>query len=180
MKYISAMIRLISANLRFLFMKLFHPKKFSYKFKSLVFPSSHFEITRGGEMRLGKGILVGKRCEIKVRKQGHLILGKGVGVGDDSNIVCHERIEIGENTIIAPKVMIYDHDHVFDKETGVKKKEFKKSPIVIGKNCWIAAGVTILRGTTIGDNCVVGAGCVLKGDYPSGSVIVQKRETLLK
>ena len=61
--------------------------------------------------------------------------------------------------------MIYDHDHIFDKETGVDRKKYKVAPVVIGKNCWIGANAVILRGTTIGDNCVVGAGCVLKGNY---------------
>ena len=180
MKYLNAIVRLIRANIRFFFMKIFHPKNFSYKMKSLVSSSSHFEITKGGEMRLGKKLLVGKRCEIRVRKHGYLILKNGVGIGNDCDIVCHERIEIGENTIIAPKVMLYDHDHIFDANLGVKKKEFKTAPIKIGKNCWIGANTMILRGTTIGDNCVIGAGCVLKGTYPDGSVIIQKRETIVK
>lgn len=39
----------------------------------------------------------------------------------------------------------------------------------------LGTNTVILRGTHIGDNCVVGAGCVLKGTFPDGSVIVQKR-----
>ena len=38
----------------------------------------------------------------------------------------------------------------------------------------------ILRGTKLGDNCVVGAGCVIRGEYPDNTVIVQKRETVTK
>lgn len=49
----------------------------------------------------------------------------------------------------------------------------------IGKNCWIGANTVILRGTTIGDNSVIGAGCVLKGEYPAGAIIIQKRETTI-
>ena len=33
----------------------------------------------------------------------------------------------------------------------------------------------ILRGTTIGDNSVVGAGCVIKGKFQNDQLIVQKR-----
>ena len=51
------------------------------------------------------------------------------------------------------------------------------APIIIGNDCWIGANTVILRGTKIGDNCVVGAGCVLKGVFPTNSVIVQKRQT---
>ena len=52
---------------------------------------------------------------------------------------------------------------------------YKTSPVVIGDDVWIGANTVILRGTVIGRDCVVGAGSVLKGVYPAGSVIVQKR-----
>ena len=52
---------------------------------------------------------------------------------------------------------------------------FKTSPVIIGNNVWIGANTVILRGTEIGDNCVIGAGCVIKGKYGANSVIVQKR-----
>lgn len=55
--------------------------------------------------------------------------------------------------------------------------QYKTGSVEIGNNVWIGANTVILRETKIGDNCVVGAGCVLKGDYPAGTVIVQKRET---
>lgn len=36
----------------------------------------------------------------------------------------------------------------------------------------------LLRGTVLGDNCVVGAGSVIKGEYPARSVIIQKRNAM--
>ena len=41
----------------------------------------------------------------------------------------------------------------------------------IGKNVWIGANVTILKDSVIGDNCVVGAGSVVKGKYRENTVI---------
>lgn len=55
--------------------------------------------------------------------------------------------------------------------------KFKTAPITIGNNVWIGAHALILRGTTIGDNIVVGGGTVVKGDFPANSVIIQKRTT---
>ena len=43
--------------------------------------------------------------------------------------------------------------------------------IRIGNNCWIASNAVILKGAEIGDNCVIGAGCVVKGVIPSGSIV---------
>ena len=35
-------------------------------------------------------------------------------------------------------------------------------------------------GTTIGDNCMIGAGCIVKGDIPANSIVTQKRETVIR
>ena len=36
--------------------------------------------------------------------------------------------------------------------------------------------MTILKGAKIGDNCVVGAGCVVKGEIPTASIVLQRQE----
>ena len=62
---------------------------------------------------------------------------------------------------------------------GVKAKKFKTAPVVIGNNVWIGANAIILRGTTIGDNSVIAAGSVVKGNVPSNTLLVQKKEDTL-
>ena len=61
-------------------------------------------------------------------------------------------------------------------------KIFQEAPTTpeIGKNVWIGANTVILRGTKIGDNCVIGAGTIVKGDFPENSIIVQNREPKVK
>lgn len=140
-----------------------------------IFKSADVEIAKGGKLVLGKGVAIGARSQCLVVKGATLKMGDMSSLNSDCKIVCQESIEIGNNTIFGPNVLVYDHDHVFDTENGVRRKEYKSSSIVIGNNCWIGANTVILRGTRIGDNCLVGAGCVLKGNYPSGSKIVQKR-----
>ena len=44
------------------------------------------------------------------------------------------------------------------------------APIVLGKNVWVGANATILRGVTIGDNAVVAAGAVVTKDIPADTV----------
>ena len=44
-------------------------------------------------------------------------------------------------------------------------------PIVIGKNCFIGCNALILKGTELGDGCVVGAGAVVAGTFEANSVI---------
>lgn len=88
---------------------------------------------------------------------------------------CKERITIGNRAAFGPNVLIYDHDHDISSAESIHDSGYKTSPVVIGDDVWIGANTVILRGTVIGRDCVVGAGSVLKGVYPAGSVIVQKR-----
>ena len=44
---------------------------------------------------------------------------------------------------------------------------------------WIGANTVILRGTHIGANSVIAAGCVVSGNIPANTILVQKRENSL-
>ena len=123
---------------------------------------------------------IGKGSFISVLPKGKLVLGKGVGVGNNNQIVCHHKIEIGDGTILGPNVMIFDHNHQFDFRTGVKHKSFDVGEIVIGKNCWLGAGCTILKDVHIADNVVIGAGSVVTKDIPSGTIVAGVPAKIIK
>lgn len=156
--------------------KAFHPASFSCGATIRIFNGVVLTLRDKGKIRFGKRVKIDARAVV-ASNGGEIIVGDNVGIGRNNMIVSLEKITIGDGTTLAPNVLIYDHDHEFDAQTGVKQREYRRSPVVIGKNCWIGANTVILRGTVLGDNCLVGAGCVLKGVFPNGSKIVQKRET---
>ena len=159
--------------------KLCNGKNFSGSMVERISPNVVLEFNKDSKVSLGKRIRVHSGSKIKVRPGSELVIEDNVKINYYCIIACQEKIKIGEGTEFGPSVYLYDHDHDYKKGLSANSNEesFKKAPIEIGKNCWIGANTIILRGTTIGDNCVVGAGCVLKGNYPSNSVIVQKRIT---
>ena len=53
-------------------------------------------------------------------------------------------------------------------------------PIVIGKNVWIAAGVTVIGGVTVGENAVVAAGSVVTRDVPSNTLVGGNPATVIR
>lgn len=161
-------------------LKIFNGKSVHIGSKFSVFKSASIRLADRGKLSIGNTVHIGENALVSSLKKGVLTFGNGVSIGANNFIICHDEISIGDNTILAPNVLIYDHDHIFSAENGVDKRNFKTYPVSIGKNCWIGANVVILRGTTIEDNCVVGAGSVLKGHYPKGSLIIQKRETEIK
>ena len=42
--------------------------------------------------------------------------------------------------------------------------------IIIGNNVWICMNATILKGSIIGDNSVIAAGCVVQGIVPPNTI----------
>ena len=128
---------------------------------------------------VGNDVKINRNTTISSLNGGTLTIGSHAGIGEGNIIVCHDSIQIGDGTILAPHVYIYDHDHKFGHGSGVNTKEYRTSPVAIGKNCWIGANTVILRGTIIGDNCVIGAGSVIKGEIKPNSKVIQKREQFL-
>ena len=59
--------------------------------------------------------------------------------------------------------MLIDHNHKWNEESGVQRKEFLAKEIEIGDNVWICAGVIVVAGAQIEDKAVVPAGSVARG-----------------
>ena len=101
---------------------------------------------------------------------GKVILHNGVFINNSCSFNCMERIEIEAGTMMGEGVRFYDHDHIYTTET-IEKWQWTTAPIRVGRDCWIGSNVTILKGVTIGDNTIIGAGCLIRNDIPSNSVV---------
>lgn len=174
-KYIRAMLCVPCGMLKMMWIKVFHFSSFNGSMISLISPFTEITIDRGAKLRIGSNFKMRDGAKIRVRKNAVCSIGDNTSVNCNNMIVCRERIEIGNYVQMSPNVQIYDHDHDFRVAGGVKAGKYRTSPIKIGNNVWIGANTVILRGTEIGDNCVIGAGCVVKGKYKADSVIIQNR-----
>lgn len=177
MELIVNVIRLIRAHFKCVFLKILNGKRFVYSNLLRMEKNVRIVVRDNSSIQLKKNVLISGNSVLSATDGGTLVIGENVGVNRNSMIMCHDSISIGDNTIMGPGVYIYDHDHKFDTMQGVHRNEYTTAPVAIGKNCWIGAYTIILRGTSIGDGCVVAAGSVLKGAYPPGSKIIQKRFT---
>lgn len=109
-----------------------------------------------------------------------LLIGKDVQLNDSVHIGAVERVEIGDNTLIASRVFITDHDHGIysqqDCSSGPDVAPIKRSlvakPVYIGRNVWLGEQVFVLPGVTIGDGAVIGAGSIVTRDIPARCVAV--------
>jgi acetyltransferase-like isoleucine patch superfamily enzyme len=81
-------------------------------------------------------------------------------------------IEIGDHVAISAGTDLVTHDGAVwcFREENETADVFGK--IVIGNNVFIGINCTILPNTTIGNNCIVGAGSILRGKFPDNTVII--------
>ena len=110
----------------------------------------------------------------------HITVGDNVIININCTFVDCNRIEIGNNVLIASNVQIYTATHPVEtyerlvenwKETDdIPYFQTYALPVKIGDNVWIGGGVIILPGVTIGNNAVIGAGSVVTRSIPENAV----------
>lgn len=113
------------------------------------------------------------------------VKGAFVSIGNNSRINgayihAQKGITIGENCVIASGVNIMDingHELISTNRTIGRDKP---AEIILGDNVWIGLNVTILKGTNIGNNAVVGAGSVVKGNFQDNALIMGNPARLIK
>ncbi|NBS79651.1 acyltransferase [bacterium] len=102
-----------------------------------------------------------------------LSLGDRVGLSS-SILVAGNSIEIGEDTILGAGSMVLDNDfHALGPGFSWLTEYSKNSkPVKIGRGCFIGARSIILKGVTLGDRVIIGAGSVVTKDIPAYSIAV--------
>ncbi|MFI3327053.1 MAG: acyltransferase [Clostridia bacterium] len=114
--------------------------------------------------------------------EAEIVIGDNVGISG-ATIYARKSIHIGDNCCIGGNVKILDNDfHPIEIEARNQdiKDKIGTKPIKIGKNCFIGCNSIILKGTTIGDGCVVGAGAVVSGKFEENSVIAGNPGRVIK
>ncbi len=168
---------IIRSCVRTFYYKLFCFKKIKITCLNLFYKCSRIKIKKGKAIIKDK-LQMKNNAMIYVNDGGIIEIGKSVSINFNSIVACHKMIVIGNNVAIGPNVCIYDHDHKFNKN-GMQEG-YNASDIIIEDNVWIGANCVILRGTHIGRNTVIGAGCIVKGKIPSNSLVKQNRENIVE
>ena len=128
-----------------------------------------------------KGLTTGRFCrfDLEGNKQT-LYIGDNCEMGDMTHIVAHDRVEIGNNVLIASKCFISDTNHGVYKgdkqdspDTLPNKRKLVSKPVKIGDNVWIGENVVILAGSVIGNGCIIGANSIVSNIIPPNSVVVK-------
>lgn len=143
-------------------------------------------IHKGGKCEIGDGFscMSGIRycvssndpTKIVVWPGGSLKIGKNVGISATS-FACKGIIEVGDNVRIGSGCVIHDTDHHSTDpklRTGKSKSADVagaiKRPVIIKNNVFMGARCIVLKGVTIGENSIIGAGSVVTKNIPDNEI----------
>lgn len=108
---------------------------------------------------------------ILLADNAELTLGDEVEIGNYCNVRASESfIHIGSRTLLAQFVSLIAANHkVGDYGVPSRYELDEQHGVVIGEDCWLGVGVTVLPGVELGDRCIVGAGAVVTRSFPAGT-----------
>jgi len=130
-------------------------------------------------MQIGSGVLIFKGAWLAVEQVARhqsepaLIIGDRAGLRPYCTISASERVELEDDVICGAGCSIVDSDHTWrNGRPNVLDNPAAIAPIRIGAGTWLGDGVRVLKGSTIGEQCAIGANSVVRGEIPDGSIAV--------
>ena len=107
-----------------------------------------------------------------------LCIGKNVLLNNKCEVYCSNKIEIGNDTVFSNNCIIRDSDiHTILKQSGEGNN---CKPIKIGNHVWVGTNSIILKGVTIGDGSIIGAGSVVTKDVPPNCLAAGNPAKIIK
>lgn len=134
-------------------------------------PSATVEI--GPDCTLHSGFAVNpvggdRRMVIWVGAAAVLRIGANVGMSN-ATLVAMAEVTIADDVRVGGEAQVFDTDfHSLDLAGRLARPDrgVRKAPVRIGRGAFVGARAVILKGTSIGDEAVVGAGAVVSGTVP--------------
>lgn len=126
-------------------------------------------------------VTIGRECYledlVRLRPGGQwgrsrIILGNNVFLGFGTQINVGDVCTIGDDSLIAPGVIIADAYHVHrDTSAPIRSQGCIYKPVTIGNDVWIASGAIVLPGVAVGDHAIIAAGAVVNTDVPPYAIV---------
>ena len=131
---------------------------------------------RNGRLLAGRVIRLQPGCRIAVvgnrETPAVLSIGDFTEIGDRTIINASLRVEIGARCSISWDCDICDCDfHRVQMKAGTTPSPISE-PVIIEDDVWIGTRSMILKGVTIGQGSVIGAGSVVRRDVPPYSLMI--------
>lgn len=171
---ISLYCKLLFNLMRNILLKIRYGSRFKAHFIERISSKASISLYEKGSVNFARNIELAPYVDVQVHGDGRLSIGSNTYMNRYCMISCHGKVEIGEKCMFGPSVKIFDNNHRFNKDHGVLS-DLSVGSITIGDNCWIASDVIILKGAKIGNNCVIGAGCIIDFEVRANHIVRLKQ-----
>jgi len=116
-------------------------------------------------------------------KSASISIGKRVFINDNSFLIAAQSIEIGDDVMVSWGVTITDHNShaiafterandIIDERGGYKNwNNVKIAPVKISNKVWIGFNSIVLKGVTVGEGAIIGAGAVVTKDVEPWTIV---------
>lgn len=165
-----------------------YTKTISRKARIIRFP---IEIRGRKYINFGSKLTTGIGCRFEafsgIEAKKRLIFGDRVQVNDYVHISAMEKVEIGNDVLMASHIYISDNSHGFYKgelqstpEQPPIMRSYRIAPVIIEDNVWIGEGVVIMPGVIIGKGSIIGANSTVTKSIPSACIAVGHPARIVK
>lgn len=138
--------------------------------RQIEIPRNFNEIEIEVAVALDRGVVL--LCSGEAQPQPKIYIGTQTYINRNTFIDASLSVVIGRQCAIGPNCYITDHDHSCEANLPPLEQPLISKPTYIGDRIWLGANVTVLKGVTIGNDAVIGAGSVVTKDIPAGAIAV--------
>ena len=101
-----------------------------------------------------------------------LIVGNNVDIGWMTTIAVGNKVVIGNNVRIADRAFLAGYPghplNAIDRANGLPETDVQVGDIILEDDVWLATGVSVMAGVTIGKGSIIAASSVVTKDIPAG------------
>lgn len=136
---------------------------------------------QGGEVKIGNDCLI-EGYLVTESHNSKITIGNNVFIGGGTVVDCVISISVEDDVLVSYGCILADSDN-HSVSYSIRKHDLadwkkgkhawnavKSLPIKISKGAWIGAHAIILKGVTIGEGAVIGAGSVVTRDIPAWTI----------
>lgn len=181
--------------LGYILRKMFYPMIFGSIGRNVTF-GRNITIRHPHKIKIGDNCIIDENCVLDAKgedprgiemasncvlsrnnilscKGGYIKLGEGTNIAQNSLVHSEKAVELGRNTLVASYVYFVgggNHDFSRTDVPIIQQPSLSRGGIFIEDNCWFGAGVIVLDGSRIGNDCVIAAGAVVNSNLPAFSI----------
>lgn len=145
-------------------------------------------LTGKGDITVGSRVRLSGKPSFAFSNRHHqrpeIIIGDNSFIGHECALIASQKIQIGNDTLIARGVRILDHDgHPIDaarRRAGEPEPADCVESVLIGNDVWIGEGAVILKGVRIGDRAIVGGRSVVTRSVESDTIVAGNPARVVK